>query len=437
MNLSTVQKNIIAMADPTAVERAISLASKNFANDEIVANSNPYKINTSDQVKTLVTTADGPYTKPELNEVIATSTILHLYDGWSYLAEALKASYRSEAGIARHLAYYAELRAAMSILAASGIGIFNNHHVILDSNDQLIAIPGKIATHQIAWLALQEWGTFHSSGVLLGNEINAFGNTLSEWTREFQGTSTFSLTGAEWVNNWGLDLNQFSQDRNSRNEVSYRVNFNYLSPSKNPSELASFISDLWTNTEPGSSSFVLLDQFLVRSALEKIYQSKVRSHLGEDYRCRIENTCKKLGAENYIDFLCRRISPDDPEIIKYAGKTSGVYDTHQYLEVISRSYLLLRIATASTRSLLRNSSISIDDISFWWTHVGTESGLWPRSTPPADPLETWDNINLSLEDFNEWIQVGNSNCWHDLHKDIGTTINSLARTELAALWGIA
>lgn len=435
--LTADQKAAILRSDPTAAERALSSASKNFQNNELVSPGNPYKTNTSAQINNLFSTSPGPHTVPELNEVIATSTILHLYDGWSYLAEALKAIYRCDAGIARHLAYYAELRASMSILAASGIGIFDKRHVILNSSDQIELIPGKTATHQMAWLALQEWGSLQSSGALLGNEINAFGNTLTEWTKEFQGTSTFSLTGADWVNNWGLDLSQFSQDRNTRNEVSYRVNFNFLSPHKNPKELSPFIHDLWTNTEPGSSSFLVLDQFLVRSALEKIYQSKVTRVLGDDFRARIETTCKKLSAQKYINFFCRVDSPNDPEIMTYAAQKSSMYDQHQYLEVISRAYLLLRIASAATRSLLRKSSVDIHDISFWWNHLGAESGLWPRSIPPEELSELWDSINVALEELNEWGSSKNNDCWHALHEKMGASINSLARTELAALWGIA
>lgn len=437
MNLTADQKSAIALACPNATQQALIRAASNFPNNELVAQTNKYKTDIRANIQLLLTNGAGPFPEPDLADVIATSTVLHLYDGWSYLAEALKASYRGEISVARHVAYYAELRAAMSILASSGIGVFDNRHVVIDSNGTITAIPGKIPTHQMAWLALQEWGGLQSSGIMLGEEVNAFGSTLNEWLRDFQGTATFSLTGTEWITNWGLDLQQFAQDRESRNEVSYRVNYNYISPCKKPRELAPFIHDIWTNTEPGSSPFILLDQFLTRSTIERVYKAKVQAHLGQDYQDRIAKTCRNLNAELYADFLCRKTTPSEPEFLIFASKTSGVHDDFQYLEVVSRAYLLLRIASASTNYLFRQSGISLQNLEFWWKHTGTESGLWPRTTPPDSPIELWDTIDVSLEDLDDWVNSGSNDCWFEAHRDLGASINSLARIELGALWGIA
>lgn len=436
MILNANQKNVLALACPNATERALVRAASNFSNSQLIAQTNNYRTDARAKIQALLT-GQGPFVEPDLADVIATSTVLHFYDGWSYLAEALKASYRGEIGIARHVAYYAELRAAMSILAASGIGVFDNRHVVIDAGGSIVAVPGKVPTHQMAWLALQEWGGLQTSGVLLGEEINAFGSTLNEWLREFQGTATFSLTGAEWISNWGLDLQQFSQDRESRNEVSYRVNYNYVSPCKKPRELAPFIRDIWTNTEPGASPFILLDQFLVRGALEKVYKAKVQTNLGKDYLERVAKTCRNLNAGIYTDFLCRKATVSDPEFLSFASKTSGVHDDFQYLEVISRAYLLLRVASAATNYLFRRSGLSLQDLEFWWKHTGTASGLWSSVAPPDSPIELWDTIDMSLEDLNEWVSSGGNDCWFEVHKDLGASINSLARIELGALWGIA
>ena len=59
-------------------------------------------------------------TKPDLTEYIGASTLGHCFDGWSYLGRATEAELAGDPGSARHLGYYAELRAAMSLLGRRG-----------------------------------------------------------------------------------------------------------------------------------------------------------------------------------------------------------------------------------------------------------------------------------------------------------------------------
>ena len=59
-------------------------------------------------------------------DAVALSAPQHCMDGWAYVSRALGALLSG--GIytaARHLAYYSQLRAGLSILANVGIGIFN------------------------------------------------------------------------------------------------------------------------------------------------------------------------------------------------------------------------------------------------------------------------------------------------------------------------
>lgn len=69
--------------------------------------------------------------KRNLAQYIAASVALHSNDGWSYLGRSVACLLAGDTHRALHLAYYAELRAAMSLLASAGIGIFNNQHFIV------------------------------------------------------------------------------------------------------------------------------------------------------------------------------------------------------------------------------------------------------------------------------------------------------------------
>lgn len=90
MILNADQKNAIALACPNATERALVRAASNFPNDQLVAQANNYRTDARARIQALLN-GQGPFVEPDLADVIATSTVLHLYDGWSYLAEALKA----------------------------------------------------------------------------------------------------------------------------------------------------------------------------------------------------------------------------------------------------------------------------------------------------------------------------------------------------------
>jgi len=445
--MKPAQQAALASASPSEIINALSRASANFKAQSLLSMGNKYRENVSKKVDKLCKGV-GPYNEPELVESIAVSSILHLFDGWSYFAEALKASFRAEHGIARHLAYYSELRSSMSILAAHGVGVFNSKHVVVGAGGSITKFPGDMGTHVMAWEALKEWGTSSHSGSLIGNDIYAFNVTLNDWIKVFQATTTLNLSGAEWVNKWGLDLSRLTEDRKTRNEVSYGVCFDHKLPRQTPSMLEPWLREIWLASEPSASPFSALDQYLVRSTLEGIFNTKFKNpsdSAGQSKRAlirRMEDTCASLGIKGDAipDFLTRRKVPMDLEVMRLASKRSKVNGALQYQEVLSRTFLLLRLSSASVRSLVLAAGLKVDDISFWWQHVLSESGLWQKSTPPNDIEEAkdlWANVELSLDELSDFTAKNPHGCWFDLHTKIAWDIENLSRVEKVALWGLS
>src|SRR5205085_2086646 len=68
-----------------------------------------------------------------LADYLALSTWSHAFDGWRYLSKSALSLLRGARSVALHMAYYAELRAALSILAGAGIGIVDYNHFGLTS----------------------------------------------------------------------------------------------------------------------------------------------------------------------------------------------------------------------------------------------------------------------------------------------------------------
>lgn len=447
--MNPAAKALLANASPADVVNALSRASANFRSNRLLAHTNQFQNGVSAKVKVL-NNKHPSYTEPNLAESIAVSSILHLFDGWSYFAESLKATFRAEYAISRHLAYYGELRASMSILAAHGIGVFNSHHVVIGAGEVIHGLPWSrdSGTHQMAWDALVEWGKSSHAGQLIGNDIFAFGAPLNDWINTFQSTTTFNLYGADWVEKWGLDLKRLTKDRATRNEVSYSVCFDHTLPKQSPENIEQWLSEIWIGSEPSSAPFSMLDQYLVRSTLEGIFNTKFKDpadsevHSAQLLKTRMENTCKALGIQRQdaIDFLTRKTNTSDLLAMTLAAGKSSVNDPMQFQEVLSRTYLLLRLATASVRSLLRKASLSADDLSFWWGHNLAEAGLWDKSCPPLDSEEAkdlWIDVSNALDEFSIHNANHPSGCWFTVHSKIASEVESLSRMEKVALWGIS
>nr|AMK59629.1 hypothetical protein ZZM4_0149 [uncultured bacterium UPO78] len=437
------------LASPGSIINALSRASANFASDSFLASSNGYQVGVGQSVKNLFSAAPGPLAAPELVESIAVSAILHLYDGWSYLAQGLRATFRTDDAIARHLAYYGELRAAFSILASSGVGIFSSTHVVVDTAENVHKFSNQ-STHKVAWSALEAWGKAPYSGALIGREVQAFGRDMADWIMAFQGTSTPSLIGADWVESWGIDLSTFSSDKTTRNEVTYGVDFDHSKVCLTPKTIEPWLRELWLSSEPGGASFELLDRYLVRSTLEGIYNTKFKdpSHTPaqstESLREKMLEACLAIGldSDEIVDFFIRDTCEEDLLVMKLARARSSVQDPLQYQEVMSRTYLLLRLATASVSSLLRQASLSADDLGFWWVKTSEISGLWDSAlglTTAEEVKDLWADTSLSLDEFSECI-AGNpasADSWFFFNANISKDLESLSRVEKVALWGIS
>ena len=143
-----------------------------------------------------------PVDDADLGEYIAASAPLHCADGWSFLGRALVCHSRGDGDAARHLAYYAELRAAVSLLASEGIGIFNDQHYLIDNSGHCQRLYGP-GTHEIAWQTLDFWGSLAQSTTLLAAVLSSAGLPLSDCLDDFGARSSVRPIGGDWLNVWG------------------------------------------------------------------------------------------------------------------------------------------------------------------------------------------------------------------------------------------
>ncbi len=139
MALGAQQRGTVSRATPIRVAQEFARLPRNWPRERWLSANNRYAKNCIEKIRQ-DTAHGGQLRHGHLASYIAASSTIHCMDGWSYAARAVEAELSGDIDAARHLAYYAELRAAMSILAGAGVGVFHNQHFALRVNGRCAQI---------------------------------------------------------------------------------------------------------------------------------------------------------------------------------------------------------------------------------------------------------------------------------------------------------
>ena len=351
----------------------------------------------------------------QLGDYVAASCPLHLWDGWNYLGLAVHAHLRGSIGNATHLAYYAELRAAMSLLASQGIGVFGRQHCVIDAPGSVVYLARR-GTHEAARLYLEHWSDRGAAASLLSRILSMDQASVDEWLRHLRHAGAWAPLGRELTQQAGLDLRRMSDDLIARNEASYRPTDIVPSPAISAVSDADFLVDMVRLLEPGGppGAFEILDRFLCRRLIERSYLAgSGRSSVSEfpDYRRAIESMVatfidSSMRREELARFLVRETEPLDPRLLLEAERDGDQGDQDYHLQIMGRATILLRIATGAVRELLSSADLSLESLNFWWQPAGTLQGLW--ETPPSvvNSSELWVDAFEGLGNIDQWIRDG-------------------------------
>tara|TARA_B100000965_G_scaffold263886_1_gene222790 strand:- start:6367 stop:7716 length:1350 start_codon:yes stop_codon:yes gene_type:complete len=384
--------------------------------------------------------------KRNLAQYIAASTCLHANDGWSYLGRAFACLIAGDAHRALHLGYYAELRAAMSLLAGNGIGVFNNKHFVVPSPNTTSRLRTGLSTHVVSWLALQHWSELQDSGALFASIVRPFGFALSDWFEPRGGISALAPQAKSWFLQWGMDLQFVTRDRDARNESSYRPDGIPSTWTTPPNDALALMRDIWNLLEPSSASaFEKIDQHMLRLAIEGHFQGitgKPPKPTEPAFVAMVDSLINAINvppsaAERLREFLLRQEIPEDPLLFNYSATLPG----NSYVDafsVISRAVLLLRMATGAAHDLLLKVGIGSELLEFWWQKVGEARGLWEYGSPPSSLSDLWADIEMSLDDVSAIEETNpellNSN--NQISFGLQGRLNVLSSHERVSLWGL-
>lgn len=410
-----------------------------------VGSHNRYVVDTIKRIE--VELATGSVTRPrQLAQYIAASPVLHCTDGWSYLGKAISCLLRGDPHRARHLAYYAELRAAMSLLATSGVGVFNNRHFVIDAPNSVAKLQDRSGTHGFVWSCLEYWCTQSASGDMFASVIRPHGRTLDDWLMPLGGGHRVAAQAKDWFLQWGMDLALPAEDKDARNESSYRPDGMLGSWCLDAATTLEFTRDVWLALEPSyPSRFGEIDRHILRLALESIFHGQIGIPPAKDRKgfrkfvsgvVRYQSFTQEL-TEEWMRFLCRRISPTNLSVLKFSKVSPGT-KKNSHAAIVARAALLLRVASGSTADLLRDAGFTPPSMAFWWEGIGQSRGLWDGAMDAGDLLDLWADIQLLLDDIDTFQGAHNreDQTFFRLGSELGEALVGLGSCERVAIWSL-
>jgi hypothetical protein len=436
----------LRLGSHAAVLERLILLKRTFDSGRWLPRDNFYVKDTLRKLKVFAKKTTPPPTlrEREMTAYVAVSAPLHCADGWSFLGRALSALMLGDPNAARHFAYYAELRAAMSLMASEGVGIFNQAHFVVVAINDCRHVPQNKPTHEFTWDCLDHWASSRQATQPLMDIVRPGNVAIREWLNHFIPGHAKSVA-ARWLKLWGIDLRSFPADREARNESSYRPTALRHKASLSVVERSDFVASLWELCEPSPPSrFENLDRFILRDTIREIYKITTDKDWDSDLpdftrRCStMINAIAPVGlVETWVSFLTGASSADRPLLLTEADtRGTDVSNPRHHLQVVGRAALLLRLATGASAELLKQSGASADMLRFWWERIGRDCGLWQEAGPPDDLTDLWTDVEEALTANREWLNTSSDTSVGAWTLSRATSLYTLGTCERIGLWGL-
>lgn len=325
---------------------------------------------------------------------LAAEQISHFVDGWRYFASAMSAFLNNSKGGAVHFSYYAELRAAMSLLAYSGIRVRQGELWYLNVHGHKIDIDNG-RTHTAAWKFWDNWVGRSDATGLFRSKVRVSANVnlghVADAVSFFD--STMQLGG------WGADLIALSGDHDSRNTASYETSIVERSLSRAGGSERDLIAGLWKlmrKSAPGCEFDVMLARYLVKCSIDSVCSAETiddEKVSADDHFNKIANKISAATGERpgvVSDYL-RPDDGDDFSVFELASSVDVAAEN-----VLCRAFCLLRVSMLALDASLTASGKpdAADWIKNWLDHAG----IWSADLE-CDPVDINEDYRIALDDF--------------------------------------
>jgi hypothetical protein len=315
-------------------------------------------------------------------QLLAAEQLSHLVSGLRYASSALGAFLNHSNDAAIHFAYYAQLRAANSLYAWSGIRSKWGNYFYLDSAQQKHTPSSNPPTHDAIWALWTEWVKRPDARNLLGGKIQLIASVkLDNVIDAIRFTQP-----QQALLSWGSDLLNVGLDKKSRNDASYNANWIGTPIDRMSADSGNMVKDLWTLflTDGISLGFdATLCNYFVQNALNREAAMQNGAHNKAAYLIKISSHISANTGVPDADIL-RRLDP--------AAYPTRIFDLASSADrnvenILSRSFVMLRIAILATHQNLQAAPNRSSQT--WLSHWLEHAGLWdPNSGVALEDLET-------------------------------------------------
>lgn len=429
------------------INGAIAIKANYIAQNRLTDVNNPFL--NPDPDATIINHSNGSraISGDEVRTFMAASSLAHSLDGWIYLAHSIESFLMGDKSIAVHLAYYSELRGAMSFLACEGIGVLNHIHCSSDVSGNCARFPltgnGGPGTHKFVWDAL---AGYLASLTKPKNEILKIfiynGKNFEEWLNAIPNSSTIISNEVikQWIAEWSFDVNQFRTDRNLRNEVSYRPKKLKDNSTIDLTHAIQKLTSFWNVLEPkGSEKFSLLDQFLLKKFFKKIHHY-ITTELGFSlgYEDMIESAFRNLRLPLSIAQKSFFTSQNDHQLFISANNTAndpvnGIVP----ISIIARATLMLRLTIGYSSNILSNAGILKTEMDFFFNNIGIDNGFWNQNNKPNNFIELWDDVGESITEIAAWLNGRTEPVTlYELNRELANELILYKQINRAGFWGM-
>lgn len=438
----------LSNASDLAILAAMGRLHEQFANGQWLSTENRYRTNVIDEIEKNAPKRNR-LRDDHLVEYIAVSSVLHCFDGWSLFGRALDAEMAGAPDVSKHLGYYAEMRAAMSVLASQGVGVFRRTHVVVDraGGVRFLRDRKNRGTHGFLWPALEHWTNRRGESVLF-DIVEPYGVPLSAWFASFRPSGGgLGALARGLMRRWGLDLARLAADREARNAASYRPNTLVASDPRGITEVLRSVTEFWRLCEPHSlGDFGLFDNHLLGRGLEWLSRSDDDEEQGaqerpEDFAGRVGSMLNGLDLPSESRATMRRFLLTEGGTAALLTDAQGNVDraaADHSKQVLARAAVLLRLASGCARRVMEEADADPRDLfGFWWRSHAVNRRLWPTDSKPPPSAELWTDAEVAVQNLEAWLDDDAPDKTRlEFWKRWAAEAAVLSTTERICLWGL-
>ncbi|MGC3994721.1 MAG: hypothetical protein QM779_11515 [Propionicimonas sp.] len=380
----------------------------------------------------------------DVAEYVGASAFVHCADAWSYIGRATDALLKGDLHAAVHLAYYAELRAAKSLLASEGVFVGNYYSCALDANATLTKVSGG-GTHLAAWELISDWFLQPRSLMAIARLIAPGGQQLQAWVGAVPGG--VSAVMQDMLAGIAFDLHSFAEDRERRNLASYEPS-TLAAPTLGVDAIRRTVAEVWSEIEPVlGGDFPGVDRAVLANVLFRQYSAQ---HAIPDPHDSSRTVIDWSGWESWVNSLTpsslnpsalRDVLRSDPTGSDFQAilgsafvDTSGMTDPAEFIRpMLGRATVLARLATGMCRRVLADAGKAIGDLAPWTQSFAISRGhieVAPLPYPATDLL-----ADLDLP--REVLEQSQAPTLNVLLRDLSNGIGLLGQTDRVVAWSFA